>query len=101
MEAAPLPAASQQPSAAGPVAQWLEPAAHNGLVPGSNPGRPTSLRSLRELRLGKPMPKIPSEASEGCRAEAHRAKADRCGERWLGKSTIAGKTDVAPVPTKI
>jgi hypothetical protein len=25
----------------GPVAQWLEPAAHNGLVPGSSPGRPT------------------------------------------------------------
>ena len=39
--AAPLPAASQQSPAAGPVAQWLEPAAHNGLVPGSNPGRPT------------------------------------------------------------
>jgi hypothetical protein len=28
--------------AAGPVAQWLEPAAHNGLVPGSSPGRPTN-----------------------------------------------------------
>ena len=26
----------------GPVAQWLEPAAHNGLVGGSNPSRPTS-----------------------------------------------------------
>jgi hypothetical protein len=31
----------RRPLAAGPVAQWLEPAAHNGLVPGSNPGRPT------------------------------------------------------------
>ncbi len=31
---------------------------------------PTSLRSLRELRLGKPVPQTPSEASEGCRAEA-------------------------------
>jgi hypothetical protein len=32
---------------AGPVAQWLEPAAHNGLVPGSSPGRPTNeIRSL-------------------------------------------------------
>src|SRR4029077_5271507 len=28
--------------AAGPVAQWLEPAAHNGLVRGSSPLRPTS-----------------------------------------------------------
>src|SRR5271166_1101826 len=27
----------------GPVAQWLEPAAHNGLVAGSSPARPTSL----------------------------------------------------------
>ena len=26
---------------AGPVAQWLEPAAHNGLVGGSSPSRPT------------------------------------------------------------
>ena len=29
-------------SAAGPVAQWLEPAAHNGLVAGSSPAGPTS-----------------------------------------------------------
>jgi hypothetical protein len=34
----------KQRLAAGPVAQWLEPAAHNGLVPGSSPGRPTTLR---------------------------------------------------------
>jgi hypothetical protein len=27
---------------AGPVAQWLEPAAHNGLVAGSSPAGPTS-----------------------------------------------------------
>ena len=27
----------------GPVAQWLEPAAHNGLVAGSSPARPTTL----------------------------------------------------------
>jgi hypothetical protein len=25
----------------GPIAQWLEQPAHNRLVPGSNPGRPT------------------------------------------------------------
>ncbi len=40
--------------ARGPVAQWLEPTAHNGLVAGSSPAGPTSLRSLRELWLGKP-----------------------------------------------
>ena len=32
----------------GPVAQWLEPAAHNGLVAGSSPARPT--RAVRERR---------------------------------------------------
>src|ERR1700720_4711352 len=46
---APLPAASKGPLAAGPVAQWLEPAAHNGLVAGSSPAGPTSLRSRSEL----------------------------------------------------
>src|ERR1700719_3027780 len=39
---APLPAASKGPLAAGPVAQWLEPAAHNGLVAGSSPAGPTN-----------------------------------------------------------
>src|SRR3954469_100544 len=33
----------KQPLAAGPVAQWLEPAAHNGLVAGSSPGGPTNM----------------------------------------------------------
>src|SRR5947209_19606381 len=47
--------------AAGPVAQWLEPAAHNGLVAGSSPAGPTSLRSL--------------EPSEGCPAGAQRRRA--------------------------
>jgi hypothetical protein len=40
--AAPLPAISSGPLAAGPVAQWLEPAAHNGLVAGSSPAGPTN-----------------------------------------------------------
>ena len=30
----------------GPVAQWLEPAAHNGLVAGSSPAGPTSEASM-------------------------------------------------------
>jgi hypothetical protein len=36
-----LPAASAA-RPAGPVAQWLEPAAHNGLVAGSSPAGPTN-----------------------------------------------------------
>ncbi|MET4278090.1 hypothetical protein ABIB68_006491 [Bradyrhizobium sp. F1.2.2] len=38
--------------AAGPVAQWLEPAAHNGLVAGSSPAGPTSANPIRSLALG-------------------------------------------------
>ena len=43
----------------GPVAQWLEPAAHNGLVGGSNPPGPTNdfnmlqSVSLRRLIVGQ------------------------------------------------
>jgi hypothetical protein len=37
-------------AAGGPVAQWLEPTAHNGLVGGSSPPGPTILRSLRATR---------------------------------------------------
>src|SRR5579871_6236741 len=32
----------------GPVAQWLEPAAHNGLVGGSSPPGPTTLFNDRQ-----------------------------------------------------
>jgi len=47
---------------------------------------PTSLRSLRELRLGKPVPQTQSEASEGCLAAAYRVKADRCRAGSIGDS---------------
>src|SRR5207237_7921205 len=41
--------------AAGPVAQWLEPAAHNGLVAGSSPAGPTSgIRCLSILIFSAP-----------------------------------------------
>jgi hypothetical protein len=33
---------SERPLCAGPVAQWLEPTAHNGLVGGSSPPGPTN-----------------------------------------------------------
>ena len=59
------------------------------------PGGSTSLRSLRELRLGKPL------RCEGCLAEAHGAKADtarleligaiaQLGERVLCKHEVVG-----------
>src|SRR5262249_49628725 len=41
----------------GPVAQWLEPAAHNGLVGGSNPPGPTIL-SFRLFVLRALAPKL-------------------------------------------
>src|SRR5271170_4115494 len=35
----------------GPVAQWSEPAAHNGLVAGSSPARPTKFfQGFRDFR---------------------------------------------------
>ena len=37
-----VPCCSRSGPAAGPVAQWLEPAAHNGLVAGSSPAGPTN-----------------------------------------------------------
>ena len=50
----------------GPVAQWLEPAAHNGLVAGSSPARPTSTPwAFREfLELPFPAPTVsPTDSS--------------------------------------
>ena len=43
-------------------------------VGGSIPPGSTSLRLLRKLRLGKPAENYRSEASEGCRGGARRAK---------------------------
>ncbi len=40
------PATGRIITARGPVAQWLEPTAHNGLVAGSSPAGPTTM-SLR------------------------------------------------------
>jgi len=52
----------------GPVAEASTREQCNALYPGSNPGRASSLRRLRQLRLGKP------SRSEGCRGVARRAK---------------------------
>jgi len=52
----------------GPVAEASTREQCIALHPGSNPGRVSSLRWLRQLRLGKPY------RGEGCRDEARRAK---------------------------
>src|SRR5574337_1152162 len=41
---------SLENTATGPVAQWLEPAAHNGLVAGSSPARPTRITATARFR---------------------------------------------------
>jgi len=38
-------------NAQGPVAQWLEPAAHNGLVAGSSPAGPTNLFNVHRFGI--------------------------------------------------
>lgn len=65
-EAAPS-AASRPP--AGPVAQWLEPTAHNGLVAGSSPAGPTTGAVAEPCRKGgirnESIPVLVSSAAAG------------------------------------
>src|SRR5882672_1488795 len=58
----------------GAIAQLGERVVRNDEVGGSIPPGSTSLRLLRKLRLGKPALPYRSEASEGCRGVARRAK---------------------------
>ena len=58
----------------GAIAQLGERVVRNDEVGGSIPPGSTSLRSLRELRLGKP---TIERRSEGCRGVARRAKTGR------------------------
>ena len=58
----------------GAIAQLGERVVRNDEVGGSIPPGSTSLRLLRKLRLGKPAVPYRSEASEGCRGVARRAK---------------------------
>jgi hypothetical protein len=51
-----------RPLAAGPVAQWLEPAAHNGLVAGSSPAGPTSKIIGLSIWLFSTPPEIPTHS---------------------------------------
>ena len=54
----------------GAIAQLGERVVRNDEVGGSIPPGSTSLRLLRKLRLGKPMPAYRGEASEGCHVVA-------------------------------
>src|SRR5580692_3893386 len=58
----------------GAIAQLGERVVRNDEVGGSIPPGSTSLRSLRELRLGKHSKPIKREVSEGCLVVARRAK---------------------------
>src|SRR5215471_2614949 len=69
-------------------------------VGGSIPPGSTSLRSLRELRLGKPGEIPRSEVSEGCRGVARRAKPGSIGitgirELRLGKPAEIPRSEVS------
>src|SRR6476646_4165416 len=60
--------------ARGRLAQLVERLLYTQDVGGSSPSPPTSLRSLRELRLGQPAQRFSGEASGGCRAAAARQR---------------------------
>ena len=93
---------SLRPLAAGPVAQWLEPAAHNGLVAGSSPAGPTTLRPSGyawRSHAGPEGRSVVSGVAERSESEDGRAKAGSlslptkiskttpckvAGGRWLG-----------------
>src|SRR5882672_9259519 len=48
----------------GPIAQRLEPPAHNRPVPGSNPGGPTFARACRASFGGQAHAKVSTEAAQ-------------------------------------
>ena len=59
------------------------PAAHTGLGAGTSPAGPTSLGTLRELRVGEPAPHIQGEASEAAapKPKGRRRVSEPCGLR--------------------
>ena len=64
---------------------WLEPSAHNRVVPGSNPGGPTSSLkcSLRLRPLGPPAPKRRKSWQEGSRYPAQYPRIAQLVERRI------------------
>src|SRR5215216_3574539 len=71
----------------GAIAQLGERVVRNDEVGGSIPPGSTSLRLLRKLRLGKPAVLYRSEASEGCRGVARRAKPGSIRQIHLSQAT--------------
>jgi hypothetical protein len=67
-----------RPLAAGPVAQWLEPAAHNGLVAGSSPAGPTII--VHSL-----LKRLPKEFSVGSACARNVLPPRRCPCIFLGR----------------
>src|SRR5262245_46643532 len=55
---------------AGPVAQWLEPAAHNRLVAGSSPAGPTKSRQAQGVSRGAERPTGATQTSSGTQSES-------------------------------
>jgi hypothetical protein len=65
----------------GPVAQWSEPAAHNGLVAGSSPARPTSHPpTLWRFQLST----VLARATRGCRPSPAKFSLPEGGLRLSG-----------------
>src|SRR5580698_2488886 len=91
--------------AGGAVAQLGERLVRNEEVRGSTPLGSTSLRSLRELRLGRPV-SAKSVASEGCRAEVaqQRRRAEpheirlHSAERCFSRSLLHGHNRGSEAP---
>jgi hypothetical protein len=74
------PTAFQRQTAAGPVAQWLEPAAHNGLVAGSSPAGPTNKINVLPILIFSRDQKLPQivDESRGIRHEPRQGAVEDC-----------------------
>ena len=92
-------AAGENPS--GPVAQWLEPTAHNGLVAGSSPAGPTTLRPDGATRGAAMRSNI--DLGEAVSGMARRAATDWmriCGTVTVSKASIILITRNIKAPTQ-
>jgi hypothetical protein len=95
-------AAQAAPMLQGPVAQWLEPTAHNGLVGGSSPPGPTThafepgisrlaqkgpnWQAVRSVQGSPPRPIPAWEHNPDELSLASEIRSPRNGDRWLLES---------------